>query len=315
MRVIAAIESELGVELSVRIMFTAHTVAQIAELLETRSPDATYDDWATCIRIHPTGANPPLWCVARPNVNALGYMFLSRQLGTQQPVYGLQRKLDEDPDLDFTDEQIRETAAEYMREMRHIQPHGPYHFVGQCQGAYIAFEMTRQLEAEGEHVAMLGMLDVWPEENTRSRPLFIAYEYARKSASASCPPPLAASDTTPPPAAVTGTTPPPRSPGAENRLHQRYWPGPDWRPATVAAPIVVFRVAGQYIYRIRDKAMGWRDRTTGAVSVEEIPGDHATFLREPFVRVLAARLARSSTRSAGQRAPPSHATSSEPPAR
>jgi surfactin synthase thioesterase subunit len=38
--------------------------------------------------------------------------------------------------------------------------------------------------------------------------------------------------------------------------------------------------------------MGWRNRTSGGVEVEEIPGGHITFLREPFVKVLAEKLNR-----------------------
>ena len=292
MRVISLIKSELDVDLSVRIMFKAHTVAQIAAVIAERKVAGhgkSAEEWETCIRIRPAGSNVPLFCVARPNVNALGYFFLSRHMGPDQPVYGLQCQLAEDPVLDFTPAQIRETAEEYVRAMRAVQTRGPYYLVGQCQGAYIAFEMTRQLEAQGERVAMLGMLDVWPDENTRHRTVFLAYQYARRlrnfitrrtrqdAASPSAPAKQ--------PATANGT-PVPSGPA----LRQKYWPGPDFKPAAVAAKIVVFRVAAQAIYRIRDKTMGWRDRTVGPVEVEAIPGDHMTFSREPHVQVLAQKL-------------------------
>jgi thioesterase domain-containing protein len=170
-----------------------------------------------------------------------------------------------------------------------VQARGPYYLVGQCQGAYIAFEMTRQLEAQGEHVAMLGMLDVWPDENTRHRAVFVAYEYARKlrnrfargTEQDAVLAPVPARQ----PAKATGT--PARS---GTSLRQKYWPGPGFKPAVVSAKIVVFRVASQAIYRIRDRMMGWRDRTVGPIEVEEIPGGHTTFSREPHVQVLAQKL-------------------------
>ena len=38
-------------------------------------------------------------------------------------------------------------AAAYIGEMRTVQPHGPYRIGGHCSGAWVAFEMARQLEA------------------------------------------------------------------------------------------------------------------------------------------------------------------------
>jgi aspartate racemase len=299
MRAISLIKSKLNAELPVRVLFRAKTVSQIAAYIADRDASRTgqsSEEWSTCIPIQPGGSKVPLFCVARPNVNALGYLFLSRQLGPDQPVYGLQRQMLEDPQVDFTPEQIRATAEEYIRVMRSIQPRGPYFLVGNCQGAYIAFEMTRQLESQGERISMLGMLDVWPEENTRYKTLFFANFYARKllrllrrkvatAATSQTPPPdikLAEGDVSAP--AVAG--------GSGNAQWRIYWPGPGFKPVVVASRIVVFHVASQAFYRKRDKAMGWRNRTSGGVEVEEIPGGHITFLREPFVKVLAEKLNR-----------------------
>jgi amino acid adenylation domain-containing protein len=296
---ISMIKSELNVELPVRVLFQAQTVSQIAAFIAERSGSRTKqssDEWATCIPIQPKGSNAPLFCVARPNVNALGYLFLSRQLGPEQPVYGLQRRMPEDPVLEFTPEQIRETAEEYTRVMRSVQPRGPYFLVGQCQGAYIAFEMTRQLESQGERVGVLGMLDVWPEENTRSKALFFADFYARKLLRLFSR--KAANETTAKTAlpnsklSEAGTSTPAAAGGSGKQLWRTYWPEPGFKPAVISSRIVVFPVASQPIYRIRDEAMGWSRRTSGGVVIEEIPGDHLTLLQEPFVKVLAEKINR-----------------------
>jgi len=299
MRAISLIKSKLNAELPVRVLFRAKTVSQIAAYIAERDAGRTEqssEEWSTCIPIQPGGSKVPLFCVARPNVNALGYLFLSRRLGPDQPVYGLQRQMPEDPQVDFTPEQIRATAEEYIRVMRSIQPRGPYFLVGQCQGAYIAFEMTRQLESQGERVGMLGMLDVWPEENTRYKTLFFANLYARKLLRLLRRKVATAAATQPPPTDIKpadGSALAPAAAGRSGNPQWRiYWPGPGFKPAVVASRIVVFPVASQAFYRKRDKAMGWRNRTRGGVEVEEIPGDHITFLREPFVKVLAAKLDR-----------------------
>ena len=294
-RVISLIESEFNIELPVRVLFQAQSVSQIAAVIADRCPGAQRQSsqvWPTCIPIQSTGSKVPLFCVARPNVNALGYLLLSRRMGPDQPMYGLQRQLLEDPQLQFTEDQIRETAEDYIRAMQAVQPHGPYLLIGQCQGGYIAFEITRQLERQGERVAMLGMLDVWPEENTRYRSMFFAHQYAhslltwfrRRARNGT----------------IAGTTPQQNRNGAAialahgagtgNPLWRIYWPGRDFKPEVVSAPIVVFRGSEQPLYRIRDKEMGWGKRTTGPVEVVAISGDHFTMLREPNVQTLADRL-------------------------
>ena len=313
MRVIALIKQELAVDLPVRVMFRAHTPAQLAELVDARrgQPPGTAadDEWPICIPIQTVGAQLPLFCVARPNVNALGYLFLSRRLGDDQPVYGLQRQLAEDPYLEFTGAQIREAAADYLRAMRAVQPHGPYFLVGECQGAYIAFEMVRQLEAAGEPIGMLGMLDVWPDENTRRRAVYFAYTYARRlrglvERRLGRTPPADDDEAADDPEDAARAAAAARSPASRRQLWQRYWPGRDFRPPQIASPIVVFRCPEQFIYRVRDRTMGWGARTTATVHVEDVPGHHLTFLREPHVgelaRLLRAHMQRASARGPGR---------------
>src|SRR3989440_2099899 len=57
---------------------------------------------------------------------------------------------------------IKEMAAHYLKEMRVIQPEGPYLLSGRSSGGTIAFEMACQLEAIGEKVALLALLDTYP---------------------------------------------------------------------------------------------------------------------------------------------------------
>ena len=50
-------------------------------------------------------------------------------------------------------------AAGHLAAMRAVQPAGPYLLGGFCNGGYVAFEMARQLEGQGERVASLVMID------------------------------------------------------------------------------------------------------------------------------------------------------------
>jgi aspartate racemase len=74
-------------------------------------------------------------------------------------VYGLHPKaLDEGEEAIQT---IGEMAAYYVREIRAIHPHGPYHLAGSCLGGVVAFEIAQQLVAAGEKVGVLLLIDAF----------------------------------------------------------------------------------------------------------------------------------------------------------
>ena len=68
----------------------------------------------------------------------------------------------------------RKWRRHYLKEIRCVQPHGPYYLGGYCFGGMVAYEMARLLTAQGEKVAMLAMfntpapgsLDGWPLQQT-----------------------------------------------------------------------------------------------------------------------------------------------------
>jgi thioesterase domain-containing protein/acyl carrier protein len=310
-RTIARINQEFGVDLPVRVLFEAKTCAQLAhkvDLRANRQASAEPERWPILVPIQPSGSGTPLFCVARPNVNALGYAMLARQLGPKQPVYGLQAQLPEDPALDFTPQQYEDTAREYIKAMRSVQPNGPYHVIGQCQGAYIAFEMARQIEATGQRFGWLGILDAWTEENTRRKWLFALYRYgmalrsrvlrilqkfkrARPDANQKCLiGPASSSIPATNPGAAELRDPIPRP--ARELMRRTYFPGKEFKPPVISSKITVFAVDQQSFYRVRDKLMGWGDRTQGGVDAERVVGDHMTILREPHVSVLAEKIRR-----------------------
>lgn len=295
-RAVALLNSEFGTTLPVRVLFMASTVSALASVIGKQGAIEA-EGWPNLIPIQPRGNRPPLFCVARPNVNALGYLILSRELGGDQPVYGLQVQLEEDPDLDFSDEQYRTTAAEYIRALKSVQPQGPYNLIGQCQGAYIAFEMVQQLERAGEEVAFFGILDAWTEENTRNKWLFCVHivlkwlrtvdrRYSKKAFERVCSwfSHRKASDGS----AISqesGANP------KKKTYFERYFPGKDFRPPVCSCPITVFRTSKQFWYRKNDNTLGWKNRTLLGVKTRSIPGDHMTFTRPPHVKELAAIIA------------------------
>src|SRR5205085_3327712 len=123
----------------------------------------------TVTAVQPAAPRVPIFCVAAPRVNSLGYVRLGRHLGPDQPLFVLQSQYRSNRDRPYSREEVRALACESIRAMRTVCPSGPYAIAGMCEGAHFAFEMARQLQAEGEEVPLLATLDAWPEENTRTR--------------------------------------------------------------------------------------------------------------------------------------------------
>jgi thioesterase domain-containing protein len=56
-------------------------------------------------------------------------------------------------------ESIEGLAADHVRRLREIQPNGPYMLGGYCHWAIVAYEMAQQLQASGEDVSLLFLVD------------------------------------------------------------------------------------------------------------------------------------------------------------
>lgn len=106
------------------------------------------------IAVRPAGRRRPFFMVHGGSRIAA---ILAEQLGPEQPLYVFDSHWDRaDVELEVTVEAI---AEGYLRELRTVQPAGPYLLGGYSMGAPVAFEMARRLHAQGEPVALLFLLD------------------------------------------------------------------------------------------------------------------------------------------------------------
>ena len=156
LRVFAEIDRTFGVRLPLATFFRAPTVADLAAILR-QEVSARKDSWSALVAVQPSGSRAPLFCVHAHGGHVLFYKDLARHLGSDQPFYALQaRGVDgiREPAGSF-----EEMAAEYIEEIRGVQPTGPYRLGGDCLGGVVAYEMAQQLRALGEEVALVAMFD------------------------------------------------------------------------------------------------------------------------------------------------------------
>jgi amino acid adenylation domain-containing protein len=101
---------------------------------------------------------PPLFIAHGIGGSLLTFMELVAELGPEQPVYGLQLPTF----IDQHQAELRILAANYIKQVRAVQPSGPYNLAGHSSGGLIVFEMACQLMEQGEPVGLLALLDCDP---------------------------------------------------------------------------------------------------------------------------------------------------------
>ncbi|AGJ58827.1 amino acid adenylation domain-containing protein [[Kitasatospora] papulosa] len=154
---IGRVRDALGVDVSIRSLFEAPTVAGLSDRIAAGVQD---NPLATLLPLRTGGGLPPLFCVHPAGGLAWAYSGLLPHLESDRPVYGLQT-----PNLDGTrpfPDSIEAMASVYAGELRAVQPHGPYHLLGWSFGGNVVQEVAVQLQEAGEEVALLTILDAFP---------------------------------------------------------------------------------------------------------------------------------------------------------
>ena len=165
-RLFAQIEKKLGKRLPLATLFQAPTVAKLAIVIEDRLKRDRAEAWSSLVEIQSgpshqsTGSKPAFFCVHALGGNVLEYYDLARHLGEDQPFYGLQSQGLDGQRPPHT--RVEDMAAHYIKEMRELQPEGPYFIGGRSLGGMVAFEMAQQLKTQGQTIGLLALLDTYP---------------------------------------------------------------------------------------------------------------------------------------------------------
>lgn len=147
-RLMDEIERETGFAAPLAALFADDTIAGLARL---RREDPT-ELAVPIVTINDAGTRAPFVFLHGALRGGFYSRSLAHALGPDQPVFVVNpHALGE---MAIPDS-IEAMAADRIRALRAIRPHGPYCCGGFCNGALIAFEMARQLIEAGEEVPMV----------------------------------------------------------------------------------------------------------------------------------------------------------------
>jgi len=203
-------------------------------------------------------------------------------------------------------------AEFYIREMRSVQPEGPYHLGGISAGGLIALEMAQRLHAQGQKVGLLALLDTEcpvcsPHFPKRSYlfahkliPWMLSAEYKilqirRQGLRQFLRPKAARARKSPNDLETDGVRSAPSNLPSDTleriyRLNRAATLA--YSPRPYPGLITFFHAAERhpYLYATTDTRLAWSDFAGGGFDLQLVPGHHGTMRYEPYVRVLAAKL-------------------------
>jgi thioesterase domain-containing protein/acyl carrier protein len=145
------IEKELKCRLPVAALFEAGTIAEMASLIEDEKPQGCI------VPIRTTGDKKPFFCVHGASGQVIGFYGLAKHLGEDQPFYGIQSIGWDRSAPPFT--RTWDMAGHYVKELRKIQPQGPYYLGGYSFGGRVAVYMANLLKEAGEEIGLLAIID------------------------------------------------------------------------------------------------------------------------------------------------------------
>lgn len=293
------IEAALNRSIPISTLFQHPTIQDFAKLLQD-APDDLQE--SSLVTIQGKGRQTPIFAVHVLGKGLQYYRPLVKHLGDNQPLYGLSFNLLDD--AEGTSKGIKELSEIYIKDLKTLQPHGPYYLLGVSIGGRVAFEMAQQLQAQGEDVALLGLIDTTARTGVKHLPpssrvsghwskfkqegfsyitrklksRFGRIQYRLKAIRA--------------------------------EIYQRFGPQVPDELKSIASLETNIKIKKQHfpqpysgkvtLFRAKDRKAevgteidpyyGWREIAVGGLDIYDIPGDHLLMLQEPNVQVLAEKI-------------------------
>lgn len=315
-RMFAEVEETFGKNIPLATLFEAGTIEQLADILRQ-------EGWAekesSLVAIQPYGSKPNFFCVHAKGGNVLFYRDLATHLGPDQPFYGLQARRLGGRQLGHGT--VEEMAEYYIKEIRKIQPNGPYFLGGSSFGGLGAFEMAQQLVRQGEEVSLLALFDTGTPDYPKLLPNTTGFRARIYTSTRRIQHHLATlrafntSEKTDYIIAKLNKTKLKyqrrvrntlkrsvrqfyaRTAGKESiptnyiQLEDQIWrAGLQYKPVPYTGKLTLFRASHQPLGIYPDPTLGWKELVKGELEIHEVPGHHGSIVAEPYVRALAEQL-------------------------
>jgi amino acid adenylation domain-containing protein len=153
-RVMGEINNQFNLNLPLICLFQQPTVAGLGKLADAAERTVLHSG---LIPMQVEGDETPLFLVAGTGGFVMGFYAMVEAMDYACPVYGLEPKgINGDADPLYS---VEEQAAYYIEAIKSIQEKGPYRLLGHSFGAFVVFEMAAQLNALGDEVSQLFLLD------------------------------------------------------------------------------------------------------------------------------------------------------------
>ena len=286
-RLFAEIQKQTGQKLPLITLLQAPTIEQLSETLQDKGYEGS---WSSLVPFQTEGMKQPFFYVSPFLVSVLTLTDIASHMAPDRPFYALQPQgLDGENAIHTT---IEEMAAHYIKEIKSIQPQGPYLLGGHCAGSWVAFEMACQLEAAGEEVATLVIVDADPPNYSppaqnlsyymkrglhylRDNRLFYAVHWQLK---------LKLDKRI---GEKVGNEQERRIQEMRNIHYQAF---EEYTAPIYSGPIVFLRSSEWHKLADKRWQMNWGRLTTSSMDVEVIPGIHAHLIQNPHAKVLAEKI-------------------------
>ena len=158
-KLVSTIEKQLGVRVPLISFFQGTTISDLANgSLFSQSVEGSPNDLSggvvICRVLNDKGSKTPFFMVgSNPN-----YAVAASHLSGDQPAYQLDTyaaQVARSANGNRLHESIEDLSSEFYKQIRAVQPIGPYKIGGGCEGAHIAFELAKRLKSNGEEVSLL----------------------------------------------------------------------------------------------------------------------------------------------------------------